>query len=62
MRLWLDIRRTCNCSSEHAIFPSVYNGFVGKPEGKRPLGRPGNRWEDNITIYFQDTEWGCGLD
>ena len=34
---------------------------VGKPEGKRPLGRPRRRWEDNIKMYIQ--EWGCeGMD
>ena len=27
----------------------VYRVLVGKPEGKRPLGRPRRRWEDNIT-------------
>jgi hypothetical protein len=26
----------------------IYRGLVGKPEGKRPLGRPRRRWEDNI--------------
>jgi len=31
---------------------------VGKPEGKRPLGRPRRRWEDNIRIDFQEV--GCG--
>jgi hypothetical protein len=31
---------------------------VGKPEGKRPLGRPRCRWEDNIKMDFQDV--GCG--
>jgi len=31
---------------------------VGKPEGKRPLGRPRHRWEDNIKMGFQ--ELGCG--
>jgi hypothetical protein len=30
--------------------------FVGKPEGKRPLGRPRHRWEDNIKICFIETE------
>jgi hypothetical protein len=30
---------------------------VGKSEGKRPLGRPGRRWEDNIKIDIQ--EMGC---
>jgi hypothetical protein len=27
---------------------NVYRLFVGKPEGKRPLGRPGHRWIDNV--------------
>jgi hypothetical protein len=31
--------------------------LVGKPEGKRPLGKPGRRWEDNININFQDMAW-----
>jgi len=26
----------------------IYRALVGKPEGKRPLGRPRHRWEDNI--------------
>jgi hypothetical protein len=34
----------------------VYRGLVGKPEGKRPLGRPRRRWKDNI-IYLQEV--GC---
>jgi predicted small integral membrane protein len=29
---------------------NVYNLLVGKPEGKRPLGRPRRRWIDNITM------------
>jgi len=28
----------------------VYRGLVGKPEGRRPLGRPRRRWEDNIRM------------
>jgi hypothetical protein len=32
--------------------------FVGKPERKRPLGRPRRGWEDNIKIYLQEVnEW-----
>jgi len=39
----------------------VYRVLVGKPEGKRPLGRPKRRWEDNIKIELQEVE--CeGLD
>jgi len=34
-------------------------GMVGKPEGKRPLGRQRYRWEDNIKMDFQDV--GCGV-
>ena len=29
----------------------VYNVVVGKPEGKRPLGRPRRRWEDYIKVF-----------
>ena len=35
-----------------------YRVLVGKPERKRPLGRPRHRWEDNIKIDLQ--EIGCG--
>jgi len=36
----------------------VYRVLVGKPEGKRPLGRPRHRWEENIKMDIQDV--GCG--
>ena len=36
----------------------VYRVLVGKPEGKRPLGRPRRRWVDNIRMHLQ--EEGCG--
>ena len=32
---------------------------MGKPEGKRPLGRPRHRWEDNIKIDLQEVRCGC---
>jgi hypothetical protein len=32
---------------------------VGKPEGKRPLGRPSHRWEDNIKADLQEVGCGC---
>ena len=38
----------------------VHRVLVGKPEGKRPLGRPRRRWEDNIKIYFQEVGGGSG--
>ena len=37
----------------------VYRVLVGKPEGKRPLGRPRRRWEDNIKMDLQEVEWGA---
>ena len=37
----------------------VYRILVGKPEGKRPLGRPRHRWEDNIKMDHQDVGCGC---
>jgi hypothetical protein len=36
----------------------VYKVLVGKPEGKRPLGRPRHRWEDNIKMGLQEMAWG----
>jgi hypothetical protein len=36
----------------------VYRVLVGKREGKRPLGRPRRRWEDNIKMVLQEV--GCG--
>jgi len=36
----------------------VYRFLVGKPQGKRPLGRPRRRWEDNIKMDLQEV--GCG--
>jgi hypothetical protein len=38
----------------------VYRVLVGKPEGKRPLGRLRRRWEDNIKMDFQEVGGGCG--
>ena len=38
----------------------VHRVLVGKPEGKRPLGRPRHRWEDNIKIDLQEVRGGCG--
>jgi hypothetical protein len=33
---------------------NVYRVLVGKPEGKRPLGRPRRRWEDGIKIDLEE--------
>ena len=37
----------------------VHRILVGKPEEKRPLGRPRHRWEDNIKMYLQEVGGGC---
>jgi hypothetical protein len=36
-------------------------GFGGRPEGRRPLGRPRHRWKDNIKIGLQEVGWD-GMD
>ena len=38
----------------------VHRVLVGKPEEKRPLGRPRHRWEDNIKMHLQEVRGGCG--
>jgi hypothetical protein len=40
---------------------NAYRILVGKPEAKRPLGRPRRRWEDNIETDLREIEWG-GMD
>jgi hypothetical protein len=40
---------------------SAYRLLVGKPEGKRPLGRPRCRWVDNIRMDLGEVEW-CDVD
>ena len=39
---------------------SVHRVPVGKPEGKRSLGRPRRRWEDNIKMDLPELGGGCG--
>ena len=38
----------------------VHRVLIGKPEGKRPLGRPRRRWEDNIKMDLQEVGGSCG--
>jgi hypothetical protein len=49
---------TCSADGEER---GVHRVLVGKPEGKRPLGRPRQRWEDNIKMDVQEvgggTDW-----
>jgi hypothetical protein len=37
---------------------NVYRGLMGKPEGKRPLGKPRRRWEDGIRMDLREIGWG----
>jgi hypothetical protein len=36
----------------------VYKFLMGKPEGKRPLGRQRHRWEEGIRMDLKETGWG----
>jgi hypothetical protein len=40
---------------------NAYSLLVGKPDGKKPLGRPRRRWVDNIRMDLGEIEWG-GMD
>jgi hypothetical protein len=37
----------------------AYRALVGKPEGRRPFGRPRRRWENNIKIDLREVVWGA---
>jgi hypothetical protein len=40
---------------------AAYSLLVGKPKGRKPLGRPRRRWEDNTKMDLQELGWG-GMD
>jgi hypothetical protein len=43
------------------VFYFAYSSLVGKPEGKRPLGKSRRRWEDNIIMDLREIGWDiCG--
>jgi hypothetical protein len=50
--------RTCGTYGERR---GAYRALVGKCEGRRPLGRPRRRWEDNIKMDLREVGWG-GMD
>jgi len=59
MCVWLRWAGHVACVEERR---GVYRVLVGKPEGKRPLGRPRHRWEYNIKMDLQEVGCGgCGL-
>jgi hypothetical protein len=45
--------------SAHGEGRGVYRVLVRKPQGKRPLGRPRRRWEDNIKMDLREKGCGC---
>jgi hypothetical protein len=50
------------CNFNYKLYISIsvkgaYNILVGKPEGRRPLGRPRRRWEDNIKMDLWEIEF-----
>jgi hypothetical protein len=45
--------RTCSMHGR-----GEYIVLVGRPEGKRPLGRPSHRWEDEIRMDIREIGWG----
>jgi hypothetical protein len=47
--------RACSTNGEAR---NTYRILVGKPEGKRPLGRPRRKWVDNIKIDLRKIGWG----
>jgi hypothetical protein len=50
--------RACSTNGEKR---NAYRILVGKPSGKRPLGRPRYRWNDNIRMDLREIGWG-GMD
>jgi hypothetical protein len=54
-----EMGRACSTQGEKR---NAYRIFVGRPEGKRPLGRYKCRWEDNIKLYLKERMGWYGLD
>jgi hypothetical protein len=50
------------CSTHGRGQKNFYKVLVGKPEGRRPLGRPRRRWEDGIRMDLMEIGLGGGLD
>jgi hypothetical protein len=44
----------------HGRGGNVYRVLMGRPEGKRPLGKPRRRWEDGIRLDLREIGWGGG--
>ena len=69
MGIWLPKQHFClrlfnACVVLTVVMAAVFKGImyrilVGKPEGKRPLGRPRRRWEDNLNLDLR--KWDVGV-
>jgi hypothetical protein len=51
---------SCTFTTKQWGMHVMHGVLVGRPEGKRPLGRPRHRWEDNIKMDLQEVGGGCG--
>ena len=56
----LSVVKRPRCEDGKLFQLGVHRVLVGKPEGKRPMGRPRRRWEDNIKTDLQEVGGGCG--
>jgi hypothetical protein len=61
MKSWRMIRAGHIARMEEKGGVRVYRVLAGKPEGKRQVGIPRRRWEDNIKMDLREIEWG-GMD
>jgi hypothetical protein len=48
----------CGACTTNVAKRNAYRLLVGKPEGKKPLGRPRHRWVDNIRMDLGEVGWG----
>jgi hypothetical protein len=62
IRVIKSTRRWAGCIARMGEMRDVCRVLVGKPEGKRPLGRPRSGWTDNIKMNLQEVEWEYRLD
>jgi hypothetical protein len=57
-RLFLNFKKCYGIKNTGHMKREAYRLLVGKPAGKRPLGRPRRRWVDNIRMDLGEVGWG----